>query len=94
MRLSDISKELFGFDLIQFPFGAEDGIEPGTPEPSSPTKSRLFGSHRRSRSNGLPSSTQTNLLLQQSQTMRDLEELVLGFDALERFAIILERFDK
>jgi nuclear pore complex protein Nup107 len=32
--------------------------------------------------------------VQQSQTMRDLEELILGFDALERFAVAFEKFDK
>ncbi|KAG2415467.1 hypothetical protein HFD88_006658 [Aspergillus terreus] len=94
MRLSDISQESFGFDLTEFPAGVEDGVEPGTPEPSSPTKSRLLGSHRRSRSNGVPSTTQTSILVQQSQTMRDLEELILGFDALERFAVAFEKFDK
>ncbi|KAL4894005.1 107-domain-containing protein [Aspergillus ambiguus] len=94
MRLSDISVESFGFDLTEFPAGVADDGGPGTPEPSSPTKSRLLGSHRRSRSNGVPSSTQTNILIQQCHTMRDLEELILGFDALERFAAAFEMLDK
>ncbi|KAE8325534.1 107-domain-containing protein [Aspergillus sergii] len=97
MRLSDISRESFGFDLTELPFGVEDGAEASTPEPSSPTKSRLFGSpHKRNRSltNRLPSDEQTSLLVQQSQTMRDLEELILAFNALEWFAVVCEKLDK
>ncbi|KAE8355571.1 107-domain-containing protein [Aspergillus coremiiformis] len=97
MRLSDISRESFGFDVAEFPFGIEDGEEPPTPELSSPTKSRLFGSpHKRHRSatNRGPSDEQTSLLVQQSQTMRDLEELILAFDALEGFAVVCEKLDK
>ncbi|KAF5854945.1 Nucleoporin nup84 [Aspergillus alliaceus] len=97
MRLSDISRESFGFDLAEFPYGVEDGTEPPTPEPASPTKSRLFGSpHKRNRSvsNRAPSDEQTSLLIQQSQTMRDLEELILAFDALEVFAVICEKLDE
>ncbi|KAI9928847.1 Nucleoporin nup84 [Aspergillus wentii] len=93
MRLSDISQESFGFD-IAFPV-EEDGIESATPEPASPTKSRLPGSaHKRSRSNGLPSDAQQALLYEQSQNMRDLEELILAFDALEMFAIVWENLEK
>lgn len=97
MRLSDISRESFGFDLTEIPFGVGDGAEASTPEPSSPTKSRLFGSpHKRNRSltNRLPSDEQTSLLVQQSQTMRDLEELILAFNALEWFAVVCEKLDK
>jgi nuclear pore complex protein Nup107 len=97
MRLSDISRQSFGFDLTEFPYGVEDGVEPATSEPSSPTKSRLLGSpHKRNRSltSRVPSNDQTNLLIQQSQTMRDLEELILAFDALEGFAVVCERLDK
>ncbi|KAF9890267.1 Nucleoporin nup84 [Aspergillus nanangensis] len=96
MRLSDISQESFGFDLTEFSAGVEDGAGSATPEPSSPSKSRLLGSHRRSRSipSGVPTPSQTNILIQQSSTMRDLEEMILGFDALERFAIAYEKIDK
>ncbi|KAF7585703.1 Nucleoporin nup84 [Aspergillus hancockii] len=97
MRLSDISRQSFGFDLTEFPFGVEDGVEPATPEPSSPTKSRLLGSpHKRnwSSTSRVPSNDQTSLLVQQSQTMRDLEELILAFDALEGFAVVCEKLDK
>lgn len=96
MRLSDVSRELFGFDVTEFPIGVVDGLESSVAEPSSPTKSRLLGSHRRSRSatNGVPSTGETNILIQQSRLMRELEELVLGFEALEAFAITYERIDK
>ncbi|KAE8145807.1 107-domain-containing protein [Aspergillus avenaceus] len=97
MSLSEISREQFGFDLTEFPFGFEDGMEPPTPEPSSPTKSRLLGSpHKRSWSitNKMPLDTQTGILIQQSHIMRDLEKLILAFDALERFAVLCEKLDK
>lgn len=96
MGLSDVSRELFGFDITEFPVGIMDGLESSIAEPSSPTKARLFGSHRRSKSasNGVPSSGETNVLIQQSRLMRELEELVLGFEALEEFAITYEKIDK
>ena len=93
MNLSEISQEAFGFDVAEFPLGMEDGVE--APTPTSPTKSRMFGSaHKRTRSNGVPSGAQTSILYQLSQTMRDLEALVLAFDALENFAMIFEKVDK
>ncbi|EAW07749.1 nucleoporin Nup84/Nup107 family protein [Aspergillus clavatus NRRL 1] len=96
MRLSVISRELFGFDVAEFSYGLA-GAERATPEPSSPTKARILGSpHKRSRSlqNGVPSNDQTTMLALQSQTMRDLEELTLAFDALERFGICWKKIDK
>ncbi|KAL2818994.1 107-domain-containing protein [Aspergillus cavernicola] len=94
MRLSDISRESFGFDLADFPVDYEDGTDIGTPEPSSPTKTRVYGHKRSKSSNSLPSTSQTRLLHAQSQTMRDLEQLILAFDALERFANVCEKLDK
>lgn len=93
MNLSEISQEAFGFDVAEFPLGMEDGVE--APTPTSPTKSRMFGSaHKRTRFNGVPSGAQTSILYQLSQTMRDLEALILAFDALENFAMIFEKVDK
>lgn len=93
MNLAEISQEAFGFDVAEFPLGLEDGVE--APTPTSPTKSRMFGSaHKRTRSNGVPSGAQTSILYQLSQTMRDLESLILAFDALENFAMIFEKVDK
>lgn len=97
MKLSDISREMFGFDISEFSLDVEAMQEVNTPEPSSPTKSRLLSSpHKRSRSrtNGVASNSQASILLQQSQTMRDLEVLILAFDALERYAIIYEKLEK
>ncbi|KAL4780475.1 107-domain-containing protein [Aspergillus varians] len=94
MRLSDISRESFGFDIADFPVDYEDGTDIGTPEPSSPTKTRVYGHKRNRSSNSLPSTNQTRLLYVQSQTMRDLEQLILAFDALEVFAIVCEKLDE
>lgn len=93
MRLSDISQESFGFDLTEFPV-VEDEVEPLSPEPTSPTKSRLLA-HKRNRSatNGAPSD-QTNILVQQAQGMLDLEKLILALDALEHFAYVCDKTDK
>lgn len=97
MKLSDISREMFGFDISEFSLDMAAMQEVNTPEPSSPTKSRLLSSpHKRSRSrtNGVASGSQASILLQQSQTMRDLEVLILALDALERYAIIYEKLEK
>ncbi|PWY83089.1 nuclear pore complex protein An-Nup84 [Aspergillus sclerotioniger CBS 115572] len=97
MRLSDLSREAFGFDISEFTLEVEAGQEFNTPEPSSPSKSRLLSSpHKRSRSktNGVASGSQTSILIQQSQTMRDLEVLILAFDSLERFATVFEKLEK
>ncbi|KAH1627953.1 hypothetical protein KXX21_000658 [Aspergillus fumigatus] len=97
MKLSDISRESFGFDVAEFGYGIPNGSDRATPEPSSPTKSRLLGSaHKLNRPipNGVPSDEQTNILVMQSQTMRDLEELTLAFDGLERFGLCWKKIDK
>lgn len=95
MNLSDISQESFGYDVVEYPNTTEDGVETPTSEPSSPTKLKIPGSaHKWSRSNGVSPDTQTRFLYQQSQTMRDLEALILAFDALENFAVIWEKLDK
>ena len=96
MRLSDLSREAFGFDISEFTLEVEAGQEFSTSEPSSPSKSRLLSSpHKRSRSktNGVASGSQTSILIQQSQTMRDLEVLILAFDSLERFATVFEKLE-
>ncbi|KAL2829560.1 107-domain-containing protein [Aspergillus pseudoustus] len=93
MNLSEISRESFGLDIAEFPIDVE-GTDVGTPEPSSPTKTRVYGHRRNKSSNSLPSTVETRLLYTQSQTMRDLEELILAFDALERFAAVCEKLDK
>lgn len=95
MNLSDLSRESFGFDVAEFPMEMEDGVDASTPEPMSPSKIRLPGSaHKRSRSNGVTNGAQQSILYQQSQTMRDLEALILAFDALENFATLWEKLDK
>lgn len=95
MNLADISQEAFGFDVAEFPMGLDDGVEASASEPMSPNRSRLVGSaHKRTRSNGASTGAQPSLLFQQSQTMRDLESLILAFDALENFALIWEKLDK
>lgn len=94
MRLSDISRESFGFDITDFAMDYEDELDIGTPEPSSPSKARAYGHKRnKSSSNSLPSTAQTRLLCVQSRTMRDLEQLILAFDVLERFAGVCEKID-
>lgn len=95
MNLSHLSQESFGFDVAEFPIEMEDSSDAPTPEPMSPSKIRLPGSaHKRSRSNGVTNGAQQSILYQQSQTMRDLEALILAFDALENFAMLWEKLDK
>ncbi|RAK78269.1 nucleoporin Nup84/Nup107 family protein [Aspergillus fijiensis CBS 313.89] len=97
MNLSDISRESFGFDLaIILKRAMYPERDFSASEPSSPIKSILFTSpHKRSRSktNGNPVAGDTGLLLQQSQTMRDLETLIMAFDGLEKFSLALENFE-
>lgn len=95
MNLADISQEAFGFNVLDFPTGMGETVDAPTPEPMSPSKSRQFGSaHKRSRSNGVPTGEQPILFFQQSETMHDLEVLILAFDALEDFALTWEKLDK
>ncbi|KAL4905953.1 hypothetical protein BDW74DRAFT_167585 [Aspergillus multicolor] len=96
MRLSEISLESFGFDIAEFyPADYENGTDRGTPEPSSPSKLKTFGHKRnKSSSNSVHSTSQHQLLYDQSKTMRDLEELTLAFDALENFALTYEKCDE
>lgn len=89
MRLSEVSFKTFGFDVTEFPDAMEDGVEAAAPEPPSPTKSRVRGSHKRqhsSMSNGIPSGDTRSLLYTDSQPMRELEQLISAFDSLETYA--------
>lgn len=90
MRLSEISLEAFGFDVAAFPLAAESVVGA---EPSEPDSPRTF---RRSQSpsNGIMSHSRQSLMGQQSQTMRDLEQLILGFDGVESFALAWDEYDK
>ncbi|PWY89794.1 nuclear pore complex protein An-Nup84 [Aspergillus heteromorphus CBS 117.55] len=96
MRLADLSQEAFGFDISEFTLDIEAVPPENYPsEPASPSKTKLFSSpHKRSRSRTSVSSAQTNLLILQSQTMRDLEVLILAFDSLENFAVLFEKLEK
>lgn len=92
MNLADISQEAFGYNVLEF--GMEN-LDAPTPEPMSPSKSRVFGSgHKRTRSNGIPAGEQPAVFFQQAETMHDLEVLILAFDALEDFALTWEKLDK
>lgn len=98
MCLSDISQRAFGFDIAEVPFNVENGVEAKPAEPSSPSRSRLLGSaHKRQRSSissGVPSGNEQNILYIQSETMRDLEQLINAFDGLEKYAICHHKFVK
>ena len=90
MRLSDISLKAFGFDVAGFPPQGADEVESDALEPPSPRRPRATGSahkrHRSSLSNGIPSGNEQNILYLQSQSMRDLEQLIVSFDVLEKYA--------
>lgn len=97
MRLSDISREAFGFDVAEGMIPVEDGDELKSPEPASPTKPRL--SHRRHRSSGsmsrkIPTSNDQELLFIQAQPVRDLENIIVAFDAFEKFAVRYNKLAK
>ncbi|KAJ6091664.1 hypothetical protein N7467_003633 [Penicillium canescens] len=89
MRLSDISIEKFGSDIISIP-PQENPVEASTP--TSPSKSKRNSLHRRSTSN----SSNFGLVAAwyQCQRMSDLEVLTLGFDTVEQFAQIHEQISK
>lgn len=98
MRLSDISLKAFGFDVAEFPCPTEDGVAASASEPPSPSKSRVLRSaHKRQRSsmsNGTPSGNERSVLYLQSQSMRELEQLIIAFDVLERYANTYHKFVK
>lgn len=98
MKLSDISRKAFGFDVAELLPQIADEVEPGAPEPPSPTKPKVRGSaHKRQRSslsNGVPSSNEPYILYLQSLPMRDLEQLIISFDVLETYANYYHKFAK
>lgn len=88
MGLAEISQEIFGFDIIQFPPVAELGDE-------AAPKSSKNSIHRPSLSgsNAIPPNSQA-AMHEQCLRMWDLEVLISGFDALEQFALVYENISK
>lgn len=81
MSVTDISLEAFGFDVVEFPAAGESVVGENPAEIASP-------------SSGAPTERGPGLMAQQSQPMRDLEQLTLGLDAVEGFTIAWEEYDK
>ncbi|CAI7599755.1 unnamed protein product [Penicillium manginii] len=95
MPLSEISQETFGFDILEFPALDVDQFIAEKSTPSSPSKSRKNSAHRRSLSsnNGLAVNNPANAN-QQCALMLNFENLALGFDSLENFAILYDQISR
>lgn len=90
MSLSDVSREAFGIDVSEVVDA--NGTIPtprGVPDPA-----RARVGHSRSSSHEIFSNDHQSVPYQQSQTMRDFEQLINAFEALENFAIHWDEFDK
>lgn len=85
MRLEDISMDAFGFDVSEYPLTAESVAESAKVRGSA-------AEHGQSLSSALSHHDSQSIMCQQSQTMRNLEQLILGLDAVEAFAAALEEY--
>lgn len=100
-KLSSLSVDTLGYDLTDLPPIEPDGSDNGLGEPSSPGKADVAKSpvqsaryKRQNRSSEGQTRTLRESLSLQSQTMRDLEQLVLAFDALETWAQRLDEYEQ
>lgn len=97
MPLSDISREILGYDVAEFPLLGDDGLESGLSEAPSPAKaspSKKSGLRGLRSSIGPQSQSRPAVMFRQSQVMRELEQLILAFDALEKFALAWDELDQ
>ncbi|KAK2761540.1 Nucleoporin nup84 [Arachnomyces sp. PD_36] len=90
-RLADVSAETIGFDIADLPAMGEDGDEVEFEVSATPVKGRY---ERRPNSKSLETKELHETMYQQSQTMRELEQLILAFDALEGWADCLDDLQK
>jgi len=100
-KLSSLSVDTLGYDLSDVPQIETNGQSDGFDEPASPRKADLSKSptqsamsKRRHRSSEGETRTLHETLYLQSQTMRDLEQLVLAFDSLETWAQRLDEYER
>ncbi|KAJ5082652.1 Nuclear pore protein [Penicillium argentinense] len=95
MPLPEISQETFGYDIFEYPDLNVDQLVAEKSAPPSPAKSRKNSAHRRSLSgsNGI-SVNNSSSASQQSTLMYNFENLALGFDSRENFAILYEQISK
>ena len=88
-RLSDVSIETIGFDIAELPSMGDDGFEADFEVSANDS---TFERH--------PSSATTQrrdvyaVMYAQSAAMRELEQLILAFDALEVWTDCLDDFQK
>jgi nuclear pore complex protein Nup107 len=88
MGISEVSREVIGFDIVDLPLLGEDGPESNPIEPLSPTKSpSKTRPHRRQSSLGHRHQERYAIMYQQSQRIRELEQLIIVFHALEKFGL-------
>jgi nuclear pore complex protein Nup107 len=83
-KLSSLSVDTLGYDLTELPSIEADGPDDGFDEPAGQKQAESEDQTR----------TVRETLHLQSQTMRDLEQLVLAFDALETWAQRLDEYEQ
>jgi nuclear pore complex protein Nup107 len=79
-RLAEVSAQTIGFDIADLPNIADDGSEVEFEVSATPIKGRY---ERRPNTKTIQTRNLHESMYQQSQTMRELEHLVLAFDAVE-----------
>lgn len=90
-RLSEVSVEAIGFDIAELITMADDGSEAEFEVSATPVKGKY---ERRPNTKTVQTRKLHEAMYQQSQTMRELEQLVLAFDALEAWADSLDDIQK
>jgi hypothetical protein len=87
MGLSELSREVIGFDIVDLPLLGEDGLESNPIEPVSPKSPSKTKHHRRQSSLGHQPQGRHAIMYQQAQRVRELEQLIIVFDALGKFGL-------
>ncbi|OXV11182.1 hypothetical protein Egran_01057 [Elaphomyces granulatus] len=87
MGLSELSREVIGFDIVDLPLLGEDGLESNPIEPVSPKSPSKTKHHRRQSSLGHRPQGRHAIMYQQAQRMRELEQLIIVFHALGKFGL-------
>lgn len=90
-RLGEVSVETIGFDIAELPTMGDDGSEAEFEVSATPVKGKY---ERRPNTKTVETRKLHEAMYQQSQTMRELEQLMLTFDALEGWADCFDEFDK
>lgn len=88
-RLADVSAETIGFDIADLPTMGDEDSEAEFEISATPVKGEY---ERRPNAKTVQTRKLHETMYKQSQTMRELEQLILAFDALEAWANVVDDY--